>query len=121
MFDEDPEFRGVRVDELILKVGDGSRSVIQRGRALLEIGRRADGRPDLQERLFGWLGDDSLRAKRWVGPVTLAWIAACGLGHSLKGQEDRERLSEMLRAWPDADRDLLLKWAEGEGWFDGIA
>lgn len=117
MFDEDPEFRDLSEGELILMAEDGLQSVVLRGRALLEIGRRADGQPELRERLFEWIGDEGLSAKNWVGPVTLAWIVACCLGHSANDVNERVRLVEMLCAWPDSERSSLLSWAKQESWF----
>ncbi|GAA1562227.1 hypothetical protein GCM10009827_099660 [Dactylosporangium maewongense] len=101
-------------------IGNGSASAVLRGRASLEVGRRAEGQPELQERLFGWVGDADLAASRWFGSVTLAWIAACCLGYSVKDQRGRARLAESLRAWPDSERRLLLGWAKGTRWFDGV-
>lgn len=120
LFDEDPKFRDMSADDLIRMIDDGSQSVILRGRALLEIGRRAGERPDLRERLFDWTGDAALAAKRWAGPVTLAWIAACGLGHAVGDPSGRARLAGTLHTWPDAERESLLSWARHENWFYGI-
>lgn len=120
MFEPDSSFRDLDVDNLLVMVDDALGSVVLRGRAMLEIGRRAEGHPDLQEMLFTWMHSDELAENRWIGPVTLAWIAACCLGYSLKGECERVRLAQSLRAWPKRERELLLGWARKEDWFEGI-
>ncbi|WP_130509637.1 hypothetical protein [Krasilnikovia cinnamomea] len=107
------------MNDLIATVEDESESVVSRGRAILEVGRRADGSRELQDRLFGWMDSDRFAAKRWFGSVTLAWVAACGLGYSLQGFE-RVHLAEALSTWPAEEREILLAWARHEDWFDGV-
>jgi hypothetical protein len=121
MFDPDPDYTGCGEGELLSSAVDPAGSVVSRGRAILEVGRRAVDKPDLQELLFAWMSSSELASKRWFGLVTLAWISACCLGHSVRDENRRQRLAVALNAWPEHERETLLNWAKAEDWFDGIA
>ena len=118
MFDRDSDHAGRAEDELLSSAVDPSKSVTSRGQAILEVGRRA---VDLRELLFGWMSSPELASKRWIGPITLAWISACCLGFSSRDENGRRRLAVALGAWPARERGTLLTWAKAENWFDGIA
>ena len=120
MFDRDPPLEGLPVGRLIQDVTNPAKSVPLRGRAILEVGRRAENEPALQSQLAEWITSHDFRHRRWVGTITLAWVAACSLAYSLRRSESSSLLAGALSQWPSDERALLLKWARNEDWFVGI-
>ncbi|GEM_PF-5148305 len=117
MFEPDGEFATRARSELVDIAQDRARSVVVRGRSILEVGRRAHGDPELANALLKWLGEAEFQRLRWVGAATLAWIAAAAFGYSQHDPTMRERLQVALSLWDPEELGIMLAWASGEDWF----
>jgi hypothetical protein len=121
MFEADPEYADMPLSELLMRVSDVNKSVVTRGRSILEVGRRAVGDVDLGATLIAWADNPEFRSRRWAGAATLGWIAAAAAGYSQGDPQRRADLKAVLSRWPEADRMTLLSWAKDETWFRDMA
>jgi hypothetical protein len=117
MFEPDREYSARPTAELEGAAATPTVSVVTRARSILELGRRAVTHRELTEDLLSWASDPAFHRVRWVGAVTLAWIAAAAVGYSAADQHTRERLWQALDGWQPDEREDLLSWASHEPWF----
>ncbi|MGW0434070.1 hypothetical protein ACWDV4_16215 [Micromonospora sp. NPDC003197] len=117
MFERDSEFAAKATEDLQKLASDPNGSVVLRGRAILEVGRRAVENPGLADDLLEWAANPSFQRSRWVGAATLAWMAAAAVGYSQRDPAIRQRLREVLTNWDKHEVRTLLAWASREPWF----
>lgn len=120
MFEPDDQFTPEATERLRVIAVDRGASVVDRGRAIIELGRRAAKEPDLATDLLDWAEDPDFHRSRWVGQVTLAWIAALAVGYSQSDPRMRDRLREALDRWETSERELLVSWASREVWLQDM-
>jgi hypothetical protein len=60
VMESDPEYSGLPIDELKARAGDVRGSVVSRGRAILEVGRRSADDADLGAILVTWAKADDV-------------------------------------------------------------
>lgn len=120
MFEPDEQFTLKTTGQLRAIAIDEAASVVDRGRAIIELGRRAAKEPELAADLLEWADTPNFQGSRWVGQVTLAWIAALAVGYSQSDSQTRGRLRETLNRWESSERELLLSWASRETWLQDM-
>jgi len=79
LLDPDPEFRALGTDELLAMVPRNSESVLRRGRALMELGRRAPPGTALLWQVAGMIRDPGNRRLITAGAVSISQLGAAGL------------------------------------------
>lgn len=120
-FDGDADFEHEKTHDLVTWVEDGERSVVVRGRSMLELGRRAGQDRQIRPKLVEWARSANYMDRRWYGRISLAWVAASCLGYSSQDPADRLELISILDSWLPVEKEDLLFWARRELWFDGVS
>jgi hypothetical protein len=120
LLDPDPEFRELDIDELRVRAGRGGESVLRRGRALMELGRRAAGDAALLREVADMIRDPESRRLMTIGTVSVSQLGTAGLvaggGHSALALA-----RELAGEWPDGQQsdfarlmaDSGITWAPG--------
>jgi hypothetical protein len=79
LLDPDLEFRDLTVNQLRMIVSRGSESVLRRGRAMMELGRRASGDTALLEEVAEMIRAPEYRRLITVGTASISQLGAAGL------------------------------------------
>lgn len=79
LFDPDLEFRELGTDELVAMVARRSESVLRRGRALMELGRRASSDTALRHQVADMIRDPENGRLIAVGTVSVPQMGTAGL------------------------------------------
>lgn len=79
LLDADPEFCDVEPDDLRALVSQDTESVLRRGRAMLELGRRASDDISLLSDVAGMVRSPEYRRLKTVGTASVAQLGAAGL------------------------------------------
>jgi hypothetical protein len=115
LFDPDREFGELRTDELAAVAADTRESVLRRGRALMELGRRASGDVALLPQVAVMIRDPGNRRLITVGAVPVSQLGTAGL--LAGGGEPAAALARELAAeWPAGERSdfaWLVSSAQG--------
>ncbi len=77
--DPDLEFRDLDVNELRDMVSSKSESVLRRGRAIMELGRRSSSETALLEEVADMIRDPENRRLVTVGTASISQLGAAGL------------------------------------------
>jgi hypothetical protein len=102
LLDPDEAFQQLATDQLLAIVAGASDSVLSRGRALLELGRRAGDNPELTLQVASLIRDPVNRRSFTVGAISVAQLGAAGL--IAGGGESEAALA----------RELVGEWTAGE-------
>ena len=116
----DPAFQKLDTADLLAMVPRDSESVLRRGRAVMELGRRAAADPALQTEVASLIRDPSNRRLITIGTVSVSQLGTAGLVAA--GGEPATALARELAAeWPPADQSdfALLMTSSGAAWPPG--
>jgi len=113
LLDPDPAFQALSVDELLV-AERYSESVLRRGRALMELGRRAALDATLLEQVVAMIRDPENRRLATVGAVTVSQLGAAGL--IAGGAESTSALAwELAGEWTAAEQSDFAWLVRGAG------
>jgi hypothetical protein len=99
----DPAFQKLGTAELLAMVPCVADSVLRRGRAVMELGRRAADDPALLNEVAALIRDPANRRLITIGPVSVSQLGTAGL--IAAGAEPTTALARELAAeWPPADQ-----------------
>src|ERR1700721_1277736 len=79
LLDPDLEFRDLNVDELRVIASRSGESVLRRGRAMMELGRRASGDAVLLQEVTEMIRAPENRRLMTVGSTSISQLGAAGL------------------------------------------
>jgi len=103
LLDADSEFRDRGTGELLAMVPRTEESVLRRGRALLELGRRASADTALLREVADLIRDPENRRLVTIGPVTVSQLGTAGLVAG-GGARAAVLARELAAEWPDSER-----------------
>jgi hypothetical protein len=103
LFAPDPELRELDTGELLAMVSSARVSVLRRGRALLELGRRATGDTALLEEVAVMVRDPGNRRLITVGAVSVSQLGTAGLLAG-GGRPPAALAWELAAEWPAGER-----------------
>jgi hypothetical protein len=117
LLDADSELRDRGTGELLAMVARTDQSVLRRGRALLELGRRASADPALLRDVAGLIRDPENRRLLTVGTVTVSQLGTAGLVAG-GGRRAAVLARELAAEWPDTERSSFawLMTSAGIAW-----
>jgi hypothetical protein len=117
LLDPDLEFRALEIDELRVMATRNGGSVLRRGRALMELGRRASGDPALLGEVAGLVRAPENSRLLTVGSVSVSQLGVAGL---VAGGSDGAfaLATELAGEWPRDERSdfALLMRSSGIAW-----
>jgi hypothetical protein len=99
LFDPDLEFRELDTDKLLAMVPRTSESVLRRGRALMELGRRSSDDTALLQQVADMIRDPENRRLIAVSTATVSQLGTAGL---IAGAANQRRL--WSGSWPENGR-----------------
>jgi hypothetical protein len=108
LLDPDPEFRGLTINELRAVVSGNSESVLRRGRAMLELGRRASSDSALLHEVAEMIRAPEYRRLITVGAVSISQLGAAGLVAG-GGETSLAVARELVDEW-QADEQSHFAW-----------
>ena len=113
----DPAFQKLDTAELLAMVPRATESVLRRGRAAMELGRRAADDPALLTEVAALIRDPANRRLITIGPVSVSQLGTAGLVAA--GSEPTTALARGLAAeWPPGDQSdfARLMTSSGAAW-----
>jgi hypothetical protein len=121
LLDPDPEFRNLSVDELRGAVSRDTESVLRRGRAMMELGRRASGDATLLTEVADLIRAPGNRRFTTAGSTTISQLGAAGLVAG-GGEKAFALARELWEEWECGERSDFawlmrssgLKWPFGD-------
>lgn len=117
LLDPDLEFRDLNIDELRVIVTRNSGSVLRRGRAMMELGRRASSDTALLQEVADMIRAPENTQLMTVGTASVSQLGVAGL---VAGGSERALTlaSELVGEWqPDAQSDFAwLMRSSGITW-----
>jgi hypothetical protein len=117
LLDPDPQFGELSTGELLAVVPRTSQSVLRRGRALLELGRRASSDTALLQQVAAMISDPQNKRLIAVGTASVSQLGTAGLVAG--GGEPAATLARELAAeWPTGERSdfAWLRTSSGSAW-----
>ena len=98
LLDPDPEFRELDISELRSIMARNNESVLRRGRAMMELGRRASSDPALLQEVSGMIRAPENRQLMTVGTTSVSQLGTAGLiaGGSKKAVD---LAAELVQEW----------------------
>jgi hypothetical protein len=117
LFDPDPQFRDLDTTELLAMVARPGQSVLRRGRAMMELGRRATGDSALLHHVAAMIRDPGNRRLIAVGTVSVSQLGTAGLVAG--GGEPAAALARELAGQWTAGEQSDFAWlmtSSGIGW-----
>ncbi len=117
LLDPDPEFQELNIKELRSMMSRNAESVLRRGRAMMELGRRASSDPALLQEVSGMIRAQENRQLMTVGTTSVSQLGAAGLiaGGSKKAID---LAAELVQEWhrdEQSDFAWLMK-SSGVAW-----
>jgi hypothetical protein len=106
LFDSDPEMATVDVTALRDIVTTPTKRVTDRGRALLELGRRTRTRPDLREEVVRYVRDEGNANSVTIGTITVSQLGLAGLVASGSPESIRQAKVIAGETGPHGEEDL---------------
>ena len=103
LLDPDPEFGALNVNELRVMVSRDGESVLRRGRALMELGRRASGDTALLQEVADMIRAPENRRLTTVGTASVAQLGTAGLVAGC-GETALALARELAGEWPAGER-----------------
>jgi hypothetical protein len=117
LLDPDPEFQELNISELRSTIYRTNESVLRRGRAMMELGRRASSDSSLLEEVSGMIRAQENRQLMTVGTTSVSQLGTAGLvaGGSKKAID---LAAELVQEWhPDEQSDFAwLMKSSGIAW-----
>jgi hypothetical protein len=108
LLDADPEFHDLDPGDLRALVSLNTESVLRRGRAMMELGRRASGDVSLLNEVADMIRAPEYRQLRTVGTTSVAQLGTAGL---VAGGGDRAiALAKKLASEWDAGEQSDFAW-----------
>lgn len=112
----DPEFGELGTGELVAMVARAGESVLRRGRALMELGRRASDEAALLPQVAAMVRDPGNRRLRTVGAVSVSQLGTAGLLAGGSGPAVALAV-ELAAEWPGERSDFAwLMTSSGTAW-----
>jgi hypothetical protein len=106
LLDPDPEFQELDISELRPIMSRSTESVLRRGRAMMELGRRASSDPALLQEVSGMVRSRENRQLMTVGNTSVAQLGTAGLIAG-GGKEAIDLAAELVQEWhPDEQSDF---------------
>ena len=98
LLDPDPEFQELDISELRSMMSRNNESVLRRGRAMMELGRRASSDPALLQEVSGMIRARENRQLMTVGTTSVSQLGTAGLiaGGSKKAID---LAAELVQEW----------------------
>jgi hypothetical protein len=98
LLDPDPEFQELDISELRSIMSRNNESVLRRGRAVMELGRRASSDPALLQEVSGMIRARENRQLMTVGTTSVSQLGTAGLiaGGSKKAID---LAAELVQEW----------------------
>jgi hypothetical protein len=98
LLDPDPEFQQLNISELRSMMSRDNESVLRRGRAVMELGRRASSDPGLLLEISGMIRAQENRQRVTVGTTSVSQLGAAGL---IAGSSKRavDLAAELVQEW----------------------
>jgi hypothetical protein len=98
LLDPDPEFQELNISELRSIMSRNNESVLRRGRAMMELGRRASSDPALLQEVSGMIRARENRQLMTVGTTSVSQLGTAGLiaGGSKKAID---LAAELVQEW----------------------
>jgi hypothetical protein len=98
LLDPDPEFQELNISELRSIMSRNNESVLRRGRAVMELGRRASSDPALLQEVSGMIRARENRQLMTVGTTSVSQLGTAGLiaGGSKKAID---LAAELVQEW----------------------
>ena len=98
LLDPDPEFQELNISELRSMMSRNNESVLRRGRAMMELGRRASSDPALLQEVSGMIRAQENRQLVTVGTTSVSQLGTAGLiaGGSKKAID---LAAELVQEW----------------------
>jgi hypothetical protein len=98
LLDPDPEFQELNISELRSMMSRNNESVLRRGRAMMELGRRASSDPVLLQEVSGMIRAQENRQLMTVGTTSVSQLGTAGLiaGGSKKAID---LAAELVQEW----------------------
>jgi hypothetical protein len=98
LLDPDPEFQELDISELRSIMSRNNESVLRRGRAMMELGRRASSDPALLQEVSGMIRARENRQLMTVGTTSVSQLGTAGLiaGGSKKAVD---LAAELVQEW----------------------
>jgi hypothetical protein len=117
LLDPDPEFQELNISELRSMMSRNNESVLRRGRAMMELGRRASSDPVLLQEVSGMIRAQENRQLMTVGTTSVSQLGTVGLiaGGSKKAID---LAAELVQEWhrdEQSDFAWLMK-SSGIAW-----
>jgi hypothetical protein len=117
LLDPDPEFQELSISELRSMMSRNVESVLRRGRAIMELGRRASSDPALLQEVSGMIRAQENRQLMTVGTTSVSQLGTAGLiaGGSKKAID---LAAELVQEWhrdEQSDFAWLMK-SSGIAW-----
>ena len=103
LLDPDPEFGVLSVNELRVMVSGDGESVLRRGRALMELGRRASGDTALLQEVADMIRAPENRRLMTVGTASVSQLGTAGLVAG-GGETALALARELAGEWPAGER-----------------
>jgi hypothetical protein len=117
LLDPDPEFQELNISELRSMMSRNNESVLRRGRAMMELGRRASSDPVLLQEVSSMVRAQENRQLMTVGTTSVSQLGTAGLiaGGSKKAID---LAAELVQEWhrdEQSDFAWLMK-SSGIAW-----
>jgi hypothetical protein len=117
LLDPDPEFQELNVSELRSMMSRNDESVLRRGRAIMELGRRASSDQALLQEVSGMIRAQENRQLMTVGTTSISQLGTAGL---IAGGSDEaiDLAAELVQEWrrnEQSDFAWLMK-SSGIAW-----
>jgi hypothetical protein len=108
LLDPDPEFQELNISELRSIMSRNNESVLRRGRAMMELGRRASSDPALLQEVSGMIRARENRQLMTVGTTSVSQLGTAGLiaGGSKKAID---LAAELVQEW-HRDEQSDFRW-----------
>ena len=110
LLDPDLEFQALDIDELRVMATRNGGSVLRRGRAMMELGRRASGDAALLLEVAGLVRAPENMRLLTVGTASVSQLGAAGL---VAGRS--ERALALAAEWPQDDRSDFARVMRSSG------
>jgi hypothetical protein len=103
LLDPDLGLQDLNTDDLRVITSRSSESVLRRGRAMMELGRRASGDDSLLNEVADMIRSPENRQLRTVGTTSVSQLGAAGL---VAGGSERAHAlaTELVREWQDDEQ-----------------
>jgi hypothetical protein len=117
LLDPDLEFQDLDIDELRVMASRESESVLRRGRALMELGRRASGDTALLQEVADMIRAPENKRLITVGTTSISQLGAAGLvaGGGARAYALARELAQDWRANERSDFAWLMR-SSGAAW-----